>query len=91
MCCGMGACITKLSVNPAAKSDRAMIVTFADIQACQFCSRGARAWFKDHGFDYLDFVRNGIDADILIQTNDAFAARAVEQAKTRLGGDDGRQ
>lgn len=61
-----------------------MIVTYADIKDCQFCSKGARAWFKRHNLDYLHFVGNGIDAQVLLSTNDPFAIRAIEQAKKRL-------
>lgn len=63
-----------------------MIVTYADIKACKFCSKGARAWFKEKKLNYLDFVKNGIDAAIFIETNDPFALRAVEQAKRRIEG-----
>lgn len=64
-----------------------MIVTYADIKACQFCSKGARAWFREHNLDYLHFVGNGIDAKVLLATKDPFAIRAVEQAQKRLKGD----
>ncbi|OJU95080.1 MAG: hypothetical protein BGO19_02325 [Acinetobacter sp. 38-8] len=63
-----------------------MIVIYADIKACQFCSKGARAWFSQYKLDYLHFVGNGIDADVLLATKDPFAIRAVEQAKKRLKG-----
>ena len=42
---------------------------------------GARDWFKHHGFNWRDFVKNGIDADRLLATNDAFGLKVVEQAK----------
>lgn len=64
-----------------------MIVTYTDIKACQFCSKGARAWFKQHNLNYLHFIGNGIEANVLLNTHDPFALRAVEQAQKRLKGD----
>ena len=66
-----------------------MIVTYADVRACQFCSKGAREWFKRFDFDYLDFVKKGIDSKVLLRTGDPFAQRAIEQAKKRIGGHNG--
>jgi hypothetical protein len=60
-----------------------MIVTFADLRACRFCSHGARDWFKRHDLDYLSFVQHGLPAETLLATGDAMALRVVEQAKTR--------
>lgn len=65
-----------------------MIVTYADIKACKFCSKGARAWFRQHNLDYLHFVGNGIDEEVLLATHDPFALRAVEQARKRLKGEE---
>lgn len=66
-----------------------MIVIYADIKHkdLDFCSKGARAWFKHNNLDYLHFVGNGIDVEVLLATNDPFAIRAVEQAKKRLAGE----
>lgn len=67
-----------------------MMVIYADVRACQFCSKGAREWFKRFGFDYLDFVKNGLAAETLLATGDPFALRAIEQAKKRVGADNGK-
>lgn len=45
-----------------------------------FCARGARAWFARHGLDWSAFVREGVDADILIATGDPLARRVVDHA-----------
>ena len=45
-----------------------------------FCSRGVRRWFKHYGLDYSDFLKNGIDEEVLLKTNDPMAVAAVEQA-----------
>lgn len=45
------------------------------------CSRGARTWCAAHGIDWMDFVANGIDAEVLIATGDAMALRVVQWAE----------
>ncbi|GAB3755203.1 hypothetical protein GCM10028795_27550 [Lysobacter olei] len=46
-----------------------------------FCRSGARAWFKRHGLDWQDFVRNGIPATTLEATGDGLALAAVAWAR----------
>lgn len=46
-----------------------------------FCNRKSREWFARHGLDWTDFVRNGIDAEILSETGCALAAALVEHAR----------
>jgi LPS sulfotransferase NodH len=58
-------------------------VRFEDIRALGYCSRGARAWFAQHGLDYLDFVRQGLPAERLAALGDALADAAVAQAVKR--------
>lgn len=45
-----------------------------------FCARGVRNWFQRHDLDYSDFLKNGIDEEILLATNDPMARAVVEQA-----------
>lgn len=53
------------------------------------CRRGARDWFARYGLDWDRFRTDGIDADTLLKTGDAFAlavvahAREVEAARGR--------
>lgn len=66
-----------------------IIVTMADAKACIpggkgiYCSRGIRSFFEKYNLDYSDFVKNGIDAEKLIATNDSMALAAVEVARGR--------
>ncbi|HEX7128593.1 MAG TPA: hypothetical protein VF217_00825 [Rhodanobacteraceae bacterium] len=46
-----------------------------------FCMRGARAWFAQHGLDWAAFRREGIDADMLLATGDAFAIATVAHVR----------
>ena len=50
------------------------------------CASGTRAWFRQHGFDWADFLNNGIDAELLRATGDHWALMAVANAEV----DDGR-
>jgi peroxiredoxin len=62
-------------------------VTVQDCNAIGFCMKSVRPWFAQHDLDFKDFVKNGIDERILIKTNDAFAVRAVAQARKREAAD----
>jgi hypothetical protein len=55
----------------------------SDIRAAKMCSRGGRAWAEKHGFNWSMFLREGIEAENLIKTGDAMAARLVEVARER--------
>lgn len=56
------------------------------IRAARICARGARTWFPRQGLDYADFLANGIPADVLTDTGDPLALRAVEQARIESDG-----
>ena len=60
--------------------------TVADVRACGLCVRGMREWAAQHGFDFNDFVRNGLPVDALEATGDHFALRACAAARQRAGG-----
>lgn len=46
-----------------------------------YCGTGGRAWFARHGFDWSDFLKNGIAAEKLLSTQCALAQALVEHAK----------
>lgn len=58
-----------------------MTVQLKHIRQLGYCRRGAVKFFARHGWDWSDFLRNGIDAEKLIATGDAMAMKAVEVAK----------
>ncbi len=65
-----------------------MIVTIAHVRSVPglskragFCARGGRAWFARHGLDWTQFVRNGIDAEVLLATGDGLALAVVDHAR----------
>ncbi|OCG15999.1 hypothetical protein A9G24_01245 [Gilliamella sp. App6-5] len=61
-----------------------LIVKREDLIAARQCSSGGRAFFKRHGLDWSDFLKNGIDAEILIKINDVMANQVIEQARRRI-------
>lgn len=67
-----------------------MIITTGDVFTIPgfsarrgFCRGGAKEWFRTHGLDWRDFVRNGIDEAELLATGDAFAIATVQWAHER--------
>lgn len=56
------------------------MITIKDLRRAKVCPR-ASLWFKARGFDWKDFVRNGIEAEKLLATGDAQAKRVVEIAR----------
>lgn len=60
-----------------------MIIYMRHIRAAKMCSRGARQWFDRYGIDWMDFLNNGIDEDILLATNCLMAITVVDVAHGR--------
>lgn len=60
-----------------------LIVTLADLRALTWCTRGARAFAERHALDWGVFVREGLPAQVLIDTDDALARALVERAQAR--------
>lgn len=62
-------------------ADDDFLITLKDVRRAHHCSAGARTWFKHHGLDWSDFLKNGIPASKMLETNDALAKRLVEFVK----------
>lgn len=62
-----------------------LMLYMSDVRAAKMCSGGARKWFVKQGFDYSDFLQNGIDAEKFIATGDPMALAVVEVAHGRRG------
>ncbi|MFY1053549.1 hypothetical protein ACOQNP_18175 [Ectopseudomonas khazarica] len=54
-----------------------------------YCSKQSRAFFAEHGLDWLAFVKDGIDADLLLATGNALAKHLVEHARSEEAIDGG--
>ena len=53
----------------------------SDIRKAGMCARGSRAFFLSQCWDWTAFLENGIDIEIVEQTNDAMAQQVVEYVK----------
>lgn len=62
------------------------IVTHRHCRELGYCNRGLRAWFAREGLDWTDFVKHGIDADVLRQRDNAMAERAIARAEGEANG-----
>lgn len=60
-----------------------MRITMKDIRAAKMCFDGTRAFFLKHGFDWTAFLKEGIEEEYLIATNDAMALKVVKVAHGR--------
>lgn len=60
-----------------------LTVTMRDVREVKLCAGGARAFAKRHELDWSKFLAEGIPAEVLEQTGDAFALAAVENARKR--------
>ena len=58
-----------------------MKIYMFDIRKANMCSRGTRAFFLEQGWDFKDFLINGLDAEKFIQTGDAMALQVVKVAQ----------
>ncbi|MFL0802460.1 MAG: hypothetical protein K6L81_01995 [Agarilytica sp.] len=67
-----------------------MIITLAHQRKFHYCSKGARRFCKRHDLDFLEFVRNGYDESVLLETGDAMAIKLVEFAKNMEASDGGK-
>lgn len=46
----------------------------------RYCSKGMRKFAEKHNIDYTKFLKEGLDEEILLATNDAMAIKVVEAA-----------
>lgn len=53
----------------------------SDIRKANMCSRGTRAFFLARGWDFQEFLKNGLDEEFFIKTGDAMALQVVEVAR----------
>lgn len=60
-------------------------VTVTDIRACNYCTKGCRAWFLSQGWDWSRFVTEGIPIEEFDGIDDAQVQMVVQAAKVREG------
>lgn len=60
-------------------------VKMEHIRAVKLCSSGVRTFFQQQGFDWTDFLTNGIPAEKLEATGNPIIMRAVKVAQEEVG------
>lgn len=58
-----------------------MKIYMSDLRKAKMCARGSRAFFLSQGWDWQDFLKNGIDLEIVEKSNDAMAQQVVQAVK----------
>jgi hypothetical protein len=60
-------------------------ITITDCRRVGFCASGIKRWFEAQGFDFRNFLKNGIDADTFLATGDGQANQVVRAKLKALG------
>jgi hypothetical protein len=69
-------------MGEAEKVQPMMRIYMKDVIAAGHCPKGARRWFHDHRLDFNAFLKNGIDVETFLSTNDGHA-QGVYEAKLK--------
>lgn len=74
---------------PEVLSAREVIVTPTEARKHGFCVKGIKQLMESHGFNFKDFIKNGVKVgDIIDKTNDHHVMDAVRTALRREGYDE---
>lgn len=63
-----------------------MIVRMEHARSLGWCAKGGRAFAARHNLDWSEFLRNGLDAEVLLATGDGRMVELVEHAKRMEAG-----
>lgn len=58
-----------------------MKIYMCHVREAKMCAKGTRAFFERQGWDFQEFLKNGLDAELFLKTGDAMALQVVEVAK----------
>ncbi len=61
-------------------SGEGVIVKMEHARALDYCARGVRGWCAARGFDYLQFVREGLPLATVLASGDELGRRVAEVA-----------
>lgn len=59
-----------------------MKITVSHARALGYCSPGMRRFANQYGLDWPEFLKNGVDEEILLATKDSLALKLVTAAKS---------
>lgn len=57
-----------------------MIIRMHHVRAAGYCNRGAREFFRRQGWNWQQFVDEGIPEEQLVETGDHHALKVIEVA-----------
>lgn len=60
-----------------------MKITVAHARSMGYCSQGMLRFAKHYNLDFREFLRNGIDEEILLATKDSLALKLVTAVKSK--------
>ncbi|HDR1035406.1 hypothetical protein [Pasteurella multocida] len=66
-----------------------LMITMQDMRRVSFCASGVEMFFKREGLDFDEFLQNGIDAQVLLDTGSVFARKCVTEAMKARGNNNG--
>jgi len=58
-----------------------MKIYMSDLRKAKMCAQGSRAFFLSQGWDWQDFLKNGIDLETVEKADDAMAQQVVKAVK----------
>lgn len=60
-----------------------MKVYARDAMEMNYCVTGQKQFCKNHNIDFREFVKNGIDCEVFLNTKDEMAIKMVEYVKRK--------
>jgi hypothetical protein len=66
------------------KEDQQPTVFMRHIRAANLCAGGTREWFIGHGFDWADFIANGMAIEKMEATGDPLALRVTTVVRQEM-------
>jgi len=60
-----------------------IIVRIQDIRDAGFCSRGARRWAAENGWDFRDFLLNGMPVEKMEEHGDYFCLTVAAHVRKK--------
>jgi hypothetical protein len=56
-----------------------------DARRVGYCVKGQRRWAQCHGLDFVAYLTDGIDSEVLRATGDAFALKILARLEAEAG------
>lgn len=58
-----------------------VLVKMHHAKSLNYCSKGVKHWCVQHGINYIKFIKEGIDEDIILAIDDSMSKKVVERAR----------